>query len=343
MSSPATSANSAREPYRLALEPDGRSWTARENLVDVLHREILGPADGADELIEVAPDVRYLIGRIAPVRLTADADQTGEANASELDADETAASEGRGVPAVGEAQNGPDGDEDTATSHGIDDEPQKRGLMIPASMGLRFQVPLDLDRVTITASWGAYRTEKTEKTTTTGRPVSAYRRMDVSVPVDLDLAGLKVGVTASYPLIDDVVLRVDSRDDPDQGRRLVEVALCNDRETPRRIPVDAWMFQTRLTANAEGRAVFLPVSDVLSDDWFEPDDELRRLNLQYRNRLEFAVGRTCSADWTVAQDARLATEVATTWLPTSDTPQTRAVEIPDVLLDMRRPGEGRCS
>ncbi len=336
MSSPGTTMSSGREPYRLALEPDGRSWTARENLFDVLRREILGPADGTDELIEVAPDVRYLIGRIAPVRLTPDADRAEAAEPGELDVDETAASESRGVPAVGEAQNGPDGDEDVATSHGIEDEPQKRGLMIPASMGLRFQVPLDLDRVTVTATWGAYRTEKTEKTTATGRPIPAYRRTDVAVPVDLDLVGLEPGVTSSYRLIDEVVLRVDSRDDPEHGRRLVEVALCNDRETPRRIPIDAWMFQTQLTADAEGRAVFLPVSDVLSDDWFEPDDELRRLNLQYRNRLEFAIGRTCSADWTVAPNARGATQVATTWLPTSDTPQTRAVEIPDVLLDMRR-------
>ncbi len=50
----------------LAHEPDGRSWTARENLTDILRRELLGPADGPDEVIEVAPDTRYLVGRIAP-------------------------------------------------------------------------------------------------------------------------------------------------------------------------------------------------------------------------------------------------------------------------------------
>ena len=59
----------ARPPYLLALQPDGRSWTVRENLTDIMRREILGPADGPDEVIEVAPDTRYLVGRIAPVRL----------------------------------------------------------------------------------------------------------------------------------------------------------------------------------------------------------------------------------------------------------------------------------
>ena len=29
--------------------------------------------------------------------------------------------------------------------------------MIPASMGLRFQVPADLETFTVTASWGVYR------------------------------------------------------------------------------------------------------------------------------------------------------------------------------------------
>ena len=70
--------------------------------------------------------------------------------------------------------------------------------------------------------------------------------------------------------------------------------------------------------------MFLPVRDVLEQDWPEHDDEVRRLNLQYRNRLEFAIGRTCSVDWTVTKGSRRATAVSTTWLPVGETPQTRA-------------------
>ena len=54
------------------------------------------------------------------------------------------------------------------------------------------------------------------------------------------------------------------------------------------------MFQTKLRVDAGGAEVFLPVRDVLEQDWPEHDDEVRRLDLQYRNRLEFAIGRTCS-------------------------------------------------
>ena len=39
-------AHSVEPPsYRLEYEPDGRSWTARENLADILERELLGPAE----------------------------------------------------------------------------------------------------------------------------------------------------------------------------------------------------------------------------------------------------------------------------------------------------------
>ena len=57
--------------YRLEYEPDGSSWTARENLADILERELLGPMNGPEEVIDGSPDAVYLIGRIAPFKLTA--------------------------------------------------------------------------------------------------------------------------------------------------------------------------------------------------------------------------------------------------------------------------------
>ena len=38
--------------YRLEHEPDGSSWTARENLADILERELLGPMNGPTEVID---------------------------------------------------------------------------------------------------------------------------------------------------------------------------------------------------------------------------------------------------------------------------------------------------
>ena len=126
------------------------------------------------------------------------------------------------------------------------------------------------------------------------RIVRRYKRTPVEITKRITVSDLRDSGTTEIPLRDKVVLRVDRHDDRERGCRLIEIALCNDRETPRKIPVNAWLYQTKLTVAADGSEVFLPVSDALLDTRHEPDDELRRLNLQYRDRLEFAVGRTCS-------------------------------------------------
>ncbi|MDR1386415.1 MAG: DISARM system helicase DrmA [Propionibacteriaceae bacterium] len=324
--------------YEFRRGLDGSSWSVRENLADILARELLGPDGGDTESLDVPPDTKYVLGRIAPTKLRESneapaADDADDGSTLEL-GDDLAALESSGVPLSDVDDTAATGDEDSGGDR--DDEPVRRGLMIPASMGLRFQVPRDLDRFTVRCSWGVYNSEKTGQVDESGRDVRRFRRRPVDESVVVTVADSQPGVTAEYRLTGDVVLRVDSYDDPEFDRWLIEAALCNDRETPRRIPTNAWMFQTQLWVEADGRDVFLPVRDVTLDTGWEPDDELRRLELQYRDRLEFAVGRTCSADWTVAPGARRATQVRTCWLPTAETPQTRAYEVDGASLDMRQ-------
>src|ERR1019366_6314671 len=118
--------------------------------------------------------------------------------------------------------------------------------------------------------------------------------------------------------------------------RIVELALVNDKVTGRKAPPQHWLFQSELTLTAsDGGAVFLPTRDPLTDTHDEPDPELRRLDLLYRDRLEYAVGRTCSVTWDEDVSVRRARSIHTTWLPMSDIPQTRAVGAQGVLLDMK--------
>jgi hypothetical protein len=320
-------------PYDLQREPDGRSWTARENLVNILERELLGPANGPEEILDGQPDVAYLIGRIAPVRLTAGHDDPKDADSDEAATDvgdAVDAEESRGVPVTAVDESGAGADEDTA-----EDEPQKRGLMIPASMGLRCQIPDALAEFTVTTSWAVYEPFK-EKGEGDRQTLRRYKRTPIEITTLIVVADLTPAKTTTIQLRDKVVLRVDRHDDAERGCRLIELALCNDQVTPRKIPVNAWLYQTKLLVMADDAEVFLPVSDALMDTRPEPDDERRRLNLQYRDRLEFAVGRTCSVDWAVTEDARRASAVWTTWLPTCQTPQTTAEEIGTALLDMTK-------
>ncbi|WP_016697309.1 DISARM system helicase DrmA [Actinoalloteichus spitiensis] len=318
--------------YRLAHEPDGTSVTVRENLVDILERELLGPAHGPEEELAAPPDVAYLVGRIAPFKLSSrdaapsDSDQDGDGDGDEADTDVGEGEAGsRGVPLTAVEESGAGADEDD-----VQDLPQQRGLIIPSSMGLRCQVPVDLAEITVTASWGQYRPVKSDE-----GQVGRYKRTPITFVKKVRVSELDPEDTTTIHLRDTVVLRVDRYDDPEAGRRLIEVALCNDRVAPSKIPVSAWLYQTKLELDAAGEEAFLPVSDRLVDDRAERDDELRRLRLQYRDRLEFAIGRTCSVDWDVAPGSRRARAVWTTWLPTAQTPQTTAEEVGAALLDMR--------
>ena len=326
------------------------SASARAGLVEVLKRELIGPAEGDTEILTTPPDDRYLLGRIAPTRLTGAADDL-----------EAAASTGAPVTGVEEETTNATAEEDPGED--TDDEPVRRGLMIPASMGLRFQVPADpteLESISIHVSWGTYEStgrDDPEVPAPSSDPASSrdshitrYRRIPHHHSLPLRLADLTLGCTQDYVLEDDVTLRVDSYLDTSPaggpgGRYLIELALCNDRETPRRIPVHAWMFQTQIHVDADNRDVFLPVHDPLLPPapGAQPasDPEEARLELQYRDRLEFAVGRTCSADWSVRKTLpgesapRRAFQVRTTWMPTVETPQTTATPVPAAELNMR--------
>jgi hypothetical protein len=320
--------------YALGYPLDGTAYAVRENFVDILGREFVGPMNGPEEVVPLSPRQLYLAGYLAPVKVV---ESSGGADAGQDDADDlvevlddpSVLTSGRGVPvAVTDASEANDVDDDA------EDRTPKSGLMAASSMGLRFQIGLGVESFQVTATWGLYESVETDKASKSGRPIRHYKRTPVEEPRTIQVADLQVGMTETVPLRDAAVLRIDRYDDIEHDRRLIEIALCNDRETPLPIPLGMWMWQTGLRVDAWGAEVFLPVRDVLVQDWPEHDDEVKRLNLQYRDRLEFAVGRTCSVDWVVKKGSRRATEVSTTWVPTAESPQTLAGSVEGALLGM---------
>ena len=136
----------------------------RENLVDILERELLGPIHGPEEVLPFSPRSQYLVGHIAPVKLAGRAAARSDERADErgdlieVRTDDDGLTRGRGVPAYAADDTEADAEDDDA-----EDRAPKQGLMIPASMGLRFQVPADLASFTVTASWGTYETVETDE------------------------------------------------------------------------------------------------------------------------------------------------------------------------------------
>lgn len=314
---------------------DGSSYAARESLTMLLSRELLGPADGEDELSRERPDQRYLVGKLAPRRL-AGGGGTASRRAPQ-GALRTSGTVEEPDDTTVVADEGADAAEDAAL---------RRGIIHPTSMGLRCQVDPGQQSLTVTVRWGTYAAEKTGEVTRSGADVRAYRRTQHTHEVGVPVGRLTPFATHTIEVDGDVVLRVDVHDDDDPqrgaGRRVVELALCHDAERPDGpIPLTDWLFQTELVVSAAGAAALLPVRDALVDpappipDDAPDRDEQLRLELQYRDRLEYAIGRTCSVTWTEDVAARAATEVRTTWLPQAETPQVTAPPIPGAMLDMR--------
>lgn len=101
--------------YRLTYQPDGTSITVRENLVGILARELLGPIRGPQEVLPFSPRSQYLVGHLAPVKLTGAA--LIDDNAVQARANAEALAEGGGVPAYAADETTPTPTTTPKTAH----------------------------------------------------------------------------------------------------------------------------------------------------------------------------------------------------------------------------------
>lgn len=321
--------------------PISTSTEVRGELVDLVERDLVGPWGGATEEIVGTPRARYLAGALAPISLLEGAASETPAAPTPTTQEEVRSDETLAVADLGEAHEvqGVPVDEDESIGEAAPtDSDEDRGpeskIIAPSSMGLRFQVATDTDVLRFTARWGQYngRREADE----TGKTQTYYDRTPFEVPVEVDLSLIPAGTVHHVDLGAhhvEIAIEVFDLD----GRRVIEAALLNVAVTGRELPPKLWLFQAELTVTARdgSAAIFLPTRNALVEDRASRDREVRRLDLLYRDRLEFAIGRTASVAWDVATDgSRRATVVRTTWLPTAEVPQTRAPEVAGVQLSM---------
>lgn len=320
------------------------SALVRDELLDLLSRDLVGPWDGADETIDGTPRARYLVGTLAPISLlegepsakppnttTELSPEDVRSDASLVVAELSSTHEVQGVPSDEDASIV----EATAAENDEDRGPESK-IIAPSSMGLRFQVGAETTSLDFVARWGRYESRREDDEA--GRPRTYYDRTPGGgQPNRVDLTTIREGEAKLIELAEDhVAISIEVFEH--EGRRVVEAALLNTRVTGRELPPRLWLFQAELEVSSpDGSAVFLPTRDVLDADRGSRDPEVRRLDLLYRDRLEFAVGRTASATWTVSEeDDRRAQSVRTTWLPTAEVPQTLAPDVPGAVLGMRR-------
>jgi hypothetical protein len=318
------------------------SAQVRDELLDLVSRDLVGPWNGPTETILGTPRARYLAGALAPISLLDNAGSNApEARASETSRDEVRRDETLAVADLGrahEVQGVPVEDEDAISEASPSDNDEDRGpeskIIAPSSMGIRFQVDEATTVLRFVGKWGKY--ESRREADETGRVQTYYDRTSFEVPLEVDVSSVGSGESVRLPLATDVELSVEVF--AHEGRRVVEAALLNVAQTGKDLPPRLWLFQAELevTATDGASAVFLPTRDAMETDRGSRDKEVRRLDLLYRDRLEFAVGRTASATWSRStQDPRRAIAVRTTWLPTAEVPQTLAPSVPGAVLGMR--------
>ncbi|HEY8532994.1 MAG TPA: DISARM system helicase DrmA [Micromonospora sp.] len=286
---------------------DATSYQVRDELVDYIRRDLLGPWGGAEEELPpraMGPRERYLVGMLGPKP-----NPRATTAPSTVDVDAIA----EGHPADSELP-------EILT-------PQSLGRMWASSMGLSFSVPSDVDVLVVTAEWGQYR--KHPITTDDGRTRSIWKRQPVSYQKEIRLDGepsFRVPLTVDNPAEPGVHLAVEVR--KRDGRRVVEIALVNAQEEPETNVDTAWLFQTRLTVTAldGAAAIFLPIDDPLDASSAVVNDDLEdaHLRLLYRAHLRFAAGRNVAVHAEVRKGERRASKLETTWLPTYDVPATVA-------------------
>ena len=317
-----------------ALPPPATSVEARDRLVAMLRRDLIGPHPDLDPdlkcevLAGTPPSTWYLTGYLVP---KPDAEYApGPEDQAELDMDKERATEGLGVDAEADAD-----DDDTA--------PVRRSFM-PSSMGLSFLVPEATRQIGVKATWGDYRPQPPlpealidpDAADEDRRAAGATRNEDLTwhrVPGEASLT-LDVpdapGTPGEKPLEGSMVrggaltlfikwgklVEIDRPGKTPVRARQASVFLVNRRpHVARRFSDIVNAHQVRLELSCEGG--FAPMPDRTGYASDDADDRLA--DLHYRDVMNYGAGHNTSIDWD-EDGARLWTDP----LPTHEVLTTRA-------------------
>jgi hypothetical protein len=260
----------------------------RQELVDYLTRQLVGPAGGDDEVLDAPPDRQYLMGTLYP-------QQADLQRQLALAADDP--------EAPGTEQDAPD------TAPAADPVPETNSWL-PASLGLSFYT--DAARVEVDCAAARYQTQRNE-------PGRGRRWQRVPIAPETHTIGPD---RDTVPVLDGrAEIRLTRRSYGDGT--LVTVALVNtarhDGSDGKAPSWDDMLFQCWLTARpADGAVLPYPGVRLASRD-----PEERELRLQYRHVVTHAVGHGCAVREERGEDGRvelLACEV----LPRAEVPAIRA-------------------
>ena len=285
----------------------------RQELQDLILRDLLGPAGGEEEIIDEAyVRDRYILGLLAP----------------------------RGQSVI------PEQEEDLAFTDGDGEEGAvepttiRNSTLLPSSMGLTFTLDSLAAAIQVKARWGRYeRIQSEELGLELEKPHPVWKR----VPVEMvsPAITLKPGRMQRWipnPNYSDVY--VDGLFRQRNGEWVITLFLVNGQEEPKKLRDTAWLFQPELTVSAPDGAAIFRLRRTLRNS--HADEEEAAMGMLYREQVEFAVGHGVAVHAELAPGAydqaiSLKTVIAPGFELPRVTPPTSA-EIPGLrglVLDMK--------
>ncbi|AJZ60516.1 hypothetical protein OI25_1453 [Paraburkholderia fungorum] len=301
----------------------------RDELTDMVIRDLLGPAAGPDEELNQYEDhayQRYLVGMLAP--------KGSEIAGGELD-----------ELAAGDGDEGEEGAPESGVPAG--------GTYFPSSMGLSFVVAADTKEIVVDAEWGQYlRVKSSTQVNKDGNPANVWKRNPViAPPLPLDLKDDTLKPTVLHK--DHPLVQLQGRMRLTANGWVVTLFMVNQQEERKRHgePKDeVWVFQPKLRVHgAEQQPIFVQRKNAKADlSKMDPltREETETLEMLYRHQREFAVGHGISVHATLPESlAERATLVETEWVPRFEVPQQTPRSPADdenltgVVMDMKELAE----
>lgn len=297
----------------------------RDELTEMVIRDLLGPAGGPEEELSRHEDHvygRYLVGMLAP--------KSSEISGGELD---------------DLATTGGDEGEEGAPDSGM----PPAGTYFPSSMGMSFVVAAETHQIIVEAEWGHYqRIHSTTQKKKDGNPAPVWKRR--AVVIEPKLIDLKNGNIEPMPLhVDYPLVQLQGRMRLTQDGFIVTLFLVNQQpERTRRgeHKDEVWLFQPKIRVRGpKGEPIFVQRKGVTADlSKMDPltREETETLEMLYRHQREFAAGHGVAVHATMPEPlAERATAVETEWIPRFDVPQQTPRSLADdkhlhgLILDMK--------
>lgn len=293
----------------------------RTRLVEALHADLIGPfvpADhpsGGEEILPLPPSRWYLTGFLAP--------QGGRAP----DVDDEDSQEG-----------GLASDNDTQAEDAGESEPEtKRPVRFPASMGLSvFLPPGEGDHLSVDLRFADYdkieTAEDHEERKSWGWKRVPHEEKGIRIPLDREVLegrdGVPVPNTSGLRFRGE--LRTTAIDGLPPGARMLSLFLVNEREALEKDRDLNFVFQVGFALRYEPGFVSRPNRRGEGAD----DEDQRILALNFRDKVEWAVGHNTSLEQPVVEADERVRRLATTQLPQYEVRRVDHVRFDDVLTEM---------